>query len=64
MILRQTTREGYELDVPGIVPKLSETPGTVRTPAPRLGEDTDAVLREAGLTDAQIATLRDKGVIA
>jgi formyl-CoA transferase len=64
MILRQTTREGYELDVPGIVPKLSETPGTVRVPAPRLGEDTDAVLREAGLTDAQIATLRDKGVIA
>jgi formyl-CoA transferase len=64
MILRQTTREGYELDVPGIVPKLSGTPGAVRSSAPRLGEDTDAVLREAGLSEAQIATLREKGVIA
>jgi formyl-CoA transferase len=64
MILRQTTREGYELDVPGIVPKLSGTPGAVRSPAPRLGEDTDAVLRAAGLSEPQIATLREKGVIA
>jgi formyl-CoA transferase len=64
MILRQRTREGYELDVPGIVPKLGATPGTVRLPAPRLGEDTDAVLREAGLTDDQIAALRGKGIIA
>ena len=64
MILRQTTRDGYELDVPGIVPKLCGTPGTVRTPAPRLGDDTDVVLREAGLSDAQIATLRANGVIA
>ncbi len=64
MILRQRTREGYELDVPGIVPKLSATPGTVRSSAPRLGEDTDAVLREMGLSAEQIAVLRDKGVIA
>lgn len=63
MILRQTTREGYDVDVPGIVPKLSDTPGSVRSPAPRLGEDTDAVLREMGLSDAQIAALRAKGVI-
>ena len=52
------------VDVPGIVPKLCGTPGTVRTPAPRLGDDTDVVLREAGLSDAQIATLRANGVIA
>jgi len=64
MILHQATRDGYELDVPGIVPKLLGTPGTVRTPAPRLGEDTDTVLRELGLSEAQIATLREKGVIA
>jgi formyl-CoA transferase len=36
----------------------------VRSPAPRLGEDSDAVLREAGLGDEQIALLRAKGVIA
>ena len=64
MILRQTTRDGHEIDVPGIVPKLSLTPGTVRSPAPRLGEDTDAVLREAGLTTEQITLLRAKGAIA
>ena len=64
MILRQTTRDGHDIDVPGIVPKLSLTPGTVRSAAPRLGEDTDAVLREAGLTPEQITLLRAKGAIA
>jgi formyl-CoA transferase len=64
MILRQTTRDGYELDVPGIVPKLTATPGTIRSAAPRLGDDTECVLREFGHTDAAIRTLRDKGVIA
>jgi formyl-CoA transferase len=64
MILRQTTRDGHDIDVPGIVPKLSLTPGTVRAAAPRLGEDTDAVLREAGLTTEQITLLRSKGAIA
>jgi len=64
MILRQTTRDGYELDVPGIVPKLTATPGTIRSAAPRLGDDTESVLREFGHTDAAIRTLRDRGVIA
>jgi formyl-CoA transferase len=64
MILRQTTREGYELAVPGIVPKLTGTPGAVRSAAPRLGDDTEAVLREAGLTDDMIRTLREQGAIA
>jgi formyl-CoA transferase len=64
MILTQKTREGYEVEVPGVVPKLSGTPGTLRSAAPRLGEDTDAVLREMGLNDEQIAQLRDKGIVA
>jgi formyl-CoA transferase len=64
MILRQTTREGYELAVPGIVPKLTGTPGAIRSAAPRLGDDTEAVLREAGLTDDTIRTLREQGAIA
>jgi formyl-CoA transferase len=63
MILTQRTREGYEVEVPGIVPKLSVTPGGIRSPAPRLGEDTDAVLRELGHTDEQIAALRARGLI-
>ena len=63
MILRQRTRDGHEVEVPGIVPKLSATPGALRSPAPRLGDDTDAVLREAGLSEAQIAALRQRGVV-
>ena len=63
MILRQATRDGWSLDVPGVVPKLSGTPGTLRSPAPRLGEDTDAVLRELGLGEAAIAALRAKGIV-
>ncbi|WP_278533646.1 CaiB/BaiF CoA transferase family protein [Delftia acidovorans] len=63
MILSQHTRDGDDIEVPGIVPKLSLTPGTVRTSAPHVGDDTDAVLAEAGLTAQQIALLRSKGVI-
>ena len=63
MIVRQVTRDGWSLDVPGVVPKLSGTPGTLRSPAPRLGEDTEAVLRELGLGDAAIAELRANGVL-
>ena len=64
MILRQTTRDGDTIEVPGVVPKLTGTPGRLRSPAPRLGEDTDAVLREVGLSEDQIAALRERGVIA
>ena len=63
MILQQQTRDGYSVEVPGIVPKLSATPGTVRSSAPKLGDDTDAVLAAMGLGAAQIAELRAQGVI-
>jgi formyl-CoA transferase len=64
MILRQTARDGYDLDVPGIVPKLLGTPGTVRSSAPGLGDDTDAVLTEAGFSKDAVAELRGKGVVS
>ena len=64
MLLQQTTRDGHVVEVPGIVPKLSATPGSVRTSAPHLGDDTDAVLREVGLSPEQIAQLRARGVVA
>lgn len=63
MILAQPTRDGYSVEVPGIVPKLSGTPGTIRSSAPRLGDDTDTVLADMGLSSAQIAQLRTQGVI-
>ena len=63
MILQQRTRDGDTLEVPGIVPKLSATPGTVRSNAPHVGDDTDAVLREMGLSAEQNATLRGRGIV-
>jgi len=61
----QTVRmdDGSELAVPGFVPKLSATPGSQRRNAPALGQDTDAVLREVGLTEAQIGALRQRGIV-
>ena len=44
MILPVTTPEGLTIEVPGIVPKLSATPGAITRRAPVLGEDTDEVL--------------------
>jgi formyl-CoA transferase len=63
MIERIVTAEGYELDVPGVVPKLSATPGTLRRLAPALGAHTAEVLRELGVSEAAIAELRAKNVI-
>jgi formyl-CoA transferase len=64
MILKQTTRDGWQIDVPGIVPKLMGTPGSVRTAAPKLGDDTDGVLNELGFSQQDIAALRGRRVVA
>jgi formyl-CoA transferase len=63
MILPIVTADGRRLEVPGIVPKLSATPGSHHRAAPALGADTEAVLRDAGLSDAQIRALAERGVI-
>ncbi|WP_295641159.1 CaiB/BaiF CoA-transferase family protein [uncultured Methylibium sp.] len=54
---------GGTIAVPGIVPRLSATPGAVHRRAPRIGEHSDAVLREIGLSDDQIAALRERGIV-
>jgi formyl-CoA transferase/CoA:oxalate CoA-transferase len=51
------------VNVLGIPPKLSDTPGVVRCAPPRLGEHTDAVLREIGFSDALILDLRGEEAI-
>jgi alpha-methylacyl-CoA racemase len=48
----------------GFPVKLSASPGAVRRPAPALGEHTDAVLREAGYGDDEIAALHAQGAVA
>ena len=63
MIERMTLLDGSTLAVPGIVPKLSLTPGSHYRSAPELGQDTDAVLLGMGLSDAQIADLKSRGIV-
>ncbi len=48
MIVQTTDAEGRPLKVPGVVPKLSATPGRLQHPAPRLGEHNPQVLGQAG----------------
>jgi len=63
MILQTVMADGSTLALPGIVPKLSRTPGSHRRNAPDIGQDTDAVLQDIGLTEAQIQALKDKGIV-
>jgi crotonobetainyl-CoA:carnitine CoA-transferase CaiB-like acyl-CoA transferase len=47
LLVEHTDEVHGEMLVPGVVPKLSRTPGRIRTPARwRVGADTDAVLEE------------------
>jgi formyl-CoA transferase len=64
MLEQLTLDDGSALSVPGYVPKLSRTPGGHRRNAPQLGQDTDTVLGEMGLTAEQIALLRERGIVA
>ena len=47
----------------GVPVKLSETPGSVRSPSPLLGQHTDGVLSDMGYSEDEIAALRAAGVI-
>lgn len=51
------------LKVPGVLPKLSRTPGRIGNGGPQLGEHNDDILAELGLTPAQVAGLRERGII-
>jgi formyl-CoA transferase len=55
--------DGCNLDVPGVIPKLSRTPGSIKTLAPDIGENTDEILQEIGLSEHQIESLRERGIV-
>lgn len=53
-----------EVVIPGVVPKLSETPGRIRSLGPELGAGNRAIFGELlGLSEGRIVKLRQKGVI-
>lgn len=51
------------LKVPGVLPKLSRTPGRIGTGGPQLGEHNDDILAGLGLSAEQVAGLRERGII-
>jgi len=63
MIRRVELSDGTPLRVPGIVPKLSETPGDIDWVGPELGEHTEVVLAAHGYAREEIAELRARKVL-
>ncbi len=63
MIREIRTADGATLKVPGVVPRLSATPGGFDGGGPRLGEHTDDVLRELGYADERIADLKARRIV-
>ena len=63
MLVDSVAGDGQPLKQPGIVPKLSATPGAVGGPAPGLGQHTDEVLKELGFTAEKIESLRKDKIV-
>ncbi len=63
MIREARLEDGTPLKVPGIVPKLSATPGDIEWIGPELGEHTAAVLAAHGYSEAKIAALKERKAI-
>jgi crotonobetainyl-CoA:carnitine CoA-transferase CaiB-like acyl-CoA transferase len=65
MLVRMPDADFGDVALPGVVPKLSATPGEIRHAGHRVGEDTVAVLRDVlGLAASEVETLEREGVIA
>ena len=64
MVRRLTSNQGWDVPMTGVVPRFTETPGTIRHAGPALGQHTDDVLSELlGLDGDEIASLRSDGAV-
>lgn len=62
MLISATLPDGTAVKMPGIIPKLSATPGQVNWEGPALGQHGDEILQALGYQPDDIATLRAEGV--
>lgn len=63
MIVEQEHPTAGRIPITGIPIKLSATPGTIRTPAPLLGQHTREVLSGIGYSEEELSSFAEKGVI-
>ena len=63
MLIQGELEDGTEVTLPGVLPKLRKTPGSVERRAPTLGQDTEEVLGKIGIGATELSELRAKGVI-
>ncbi|MBN0976218.1 CoA transferase [Pseudomonas hygromyciniae] len=63
MFLKAQLPDGKDFKMPGIVPKLSDTPGSCEWVGPELGEHNAVVLQSLGYDSAAVARLRKEGAI-
>ena len=63
MFLKAKLPDGKDFKMPGIVPKLSDTPGSCEWVGPQLGEHNGVILTELGYDSAAITRLREDGAI-
>lgn len=62
MVVREPD-DDHGLPMHNVLPRLSRTPGSIRRPAPRLGEHVEEILDGLGLDGTAIRELREKGVV-
>ncbi|MBP6018080.1 MAG: CoA transferase [Burkholderiaceae bacterium] len=63
MVLESQLNDGTRILVPGVVPKLSATPGRILDKAPELGAHTAQILEEFGVNEATQVDWRERGII-
>jgi crotonobetainyl-CoA:carnitine CoA-transferase CaiB-like acyl-CoA transferase len=63
MIVDTVLPDGTSVKMPGVVPKLSDTPGSVEWLGPKLGEHTSKILLELGYSNSDVVFLRQAGIV-
>ena len=63
MLIDAPLPDGTSVKIPGIVPKLSQTPGRFDRPAPTLGQHTEEILNELGVDAETQKDLRQRNII-